>query len=144
MKGKRKRRTRDQIVQSRVTNMYRYMRARLGPLPFTKDELIPLVQKALDAGVCMYCHQKLTASLFSIDHVIPVSRDGSLGLENLNAQVCRRCNLGKGRCTHDEYMAVMDVMWSLPDEARSHLIASLKTGAALRIGAANRGRRRKK
>jgi 5-methylcytosine-specific restriction endonuclease McrA len=43
--------------------------------------------------ICEYCHssERLSASRFTIDHVIPKSLGGSDALDNL-ALACRRCN----------------------------------------------------
>lgn len=43
--------------------------------------------------VCEYCHspERLSASRFTIDHIIPVSLGGSDEIQNL-ALACRRCN----------------------------------------------------
>lgn len=43
--------------------------------------------------LCEYCHssERLSASRFTIDHVIPVSLGGSGDIDNL-ALACRRCN----------------------------------------------------
>lgn len=141
-KRKRKRRTRDEIVKSRASGMYYHMKRRLGDLPFDKAQLIDAVNTALDAGVCMYCGQKLTATKFSIDHMTPVCRGGSSGLDNLNAQVCLGCNRGKGRLTHDEYKDLMEFVHTLPQDAAAHIIGALKTGAALRLRAAYKRRRK--
>ena len=43
--------------------------------------------------VCEYCHspKRLSASRFTLDHLIPVSLGGSDNVDNL-ALACRRCN----------------------------------------------------
>lgn len=43
--------------------------------------------------LCEYCHspEKISATRFTIDHIIPQSLGGSDALENL-AYACRRCN----------------------------------------------------
>jgi 5-methylcytosine-specific restriction endonuclease McrA len=43
--------------------------------------------------ICEYCHssERLSASRFTIDHIIPVSLGGSDDANNL-ALACRRCN----------------------------------------------------
>ena len=44
---------------------------------------------------CKYCKQRIRRSEFHVDHVVPLIRGGSNGLDNL-CIACIRCNLSKG------------------------------------------------
>lgn len=49
---------------------------------------------------CLCCLKKLERKELSIDHVVPISKGGSDGIENLQP-LCRRCNVRKGVFTID-------------------------------------------
>jgi 5-methylcytosine-specific restriction endonuclease McrA len=49
-------------------------------------------------GLCIYCGNEAK----TIDHLIPLSRGGSNGVENL-APACLSCNSSKGAKTYEEY-----------------------------------------
>lgn len=53
-------------------------------------------------GLCAYCEVPLDGT-YHVDHMIPLSRGGSNGWENL-AVVCVLCNLMKHAKTSEEYM----------------------------------------
>lgn len=55
------------------------------------------------AGLCAYC-EKLLEVDFHVDHMIPLSRGGANGWENL-AIACSSCNLSKGVLNAVEFMA---------------------------------------
>lgn len=48
-----------------------------------------------DGFRCRYCGLEASEAQLHVDHVVPVSKGGTHGLENLVAS-CERCNLGKG------------------------------------------------
>ena len=56
------------------------------------DEVKQIVRKRAKY-LCEYCHssERLSASRFTVDHVIPKSLGGSDAIDNL-ALACRRCN----------------------------------------------------
>ena len=54
-----------------------------------------------DRYTCQYCHKVLPAGELTLDHVIPRSRAGDSGWENLVA-CCHQCNNRKGNRTPDE------------------------------------------
>lgn len=51
-----------------------------------------------DAGVCQYCGKKCSTKELTIDHVIPVSKQGPETWSNVVA-ACRHCNQKKGNRT---------------------------------------------
>lgn len=54
---------------------------------------------------CAYSGRELTPETASVDHVIPVSRGGSLGIENL-AIVHEEINTAKSSMTLEEFVQV--------------------------------------
>lgn len=54
-----------------------------------------------DAQLCMYCGDRLPVSLLSRDHVIPLSRGGTDGWNNV-VTACKRCNNHKAGRTPEE------------------------------------------
>lgn len=62
-----------------------------------------VIQKLFDQdGKCFWCGVDLDGN-FHVDHVIPLSRGGSNGPENI-AMTCPSCNLSKGSKTPDEFL----------------------------------------
>ncbi len=51
---------------------------------------------------CKYCTTELKLSNVSLDHVLPISRNGQNLQANLQL-ICRRCNMAKGAFTHEEF-----------------------------------------
>lgn len=52
---------------------------------------------------CSYCHDALTKASATMDHVVPLSRGGSNGIDNI-APCCRRCNASKGNRLLSEWI----------------------------------------
>lgn len=59
---------------------------------------------AAQFGKCVYCGTDLSDASFHADHIVPLSRRGSNGPENIQL-LCKRCNLMKYAKTHDEFLA---------------------------------------
>lgn len=80
-------------------------------LPFTLTEFRAWLSEKLgnrsDGAVkCAYCPKIISALDFRVDHDEPVSRGGSLALENL-ILCCDVCNREKGELTSAEYQEVI-------------------------------------
>lgn len=60
-------------------------------------------QYARQGGKCEYCSEPV-GSRFHVDHVVPISRGGSDGADNI-AIACPPCNREKHNLTGDEYKA---------------------------------------
>jgi 5-methylcytosine-specific restriction endonuclease McrA len=113
------------------------------PLPFTLEQLRDRIKVALNEGIwCPYLGQleKLTVRNFSVDHVVPIARGGSVfSFDNLI--VCSRsANLAKGEMTGKEFQELIGMMTDAADnganawprEALMDVIGRLKAGAAVK------------
>jgi 5-methylcytosine-specific restriction endonuclease McrA len=69
-------------------------------IPFRKYKPTKRNVAKRDKHLCQYCGKKM-ANDFTIDHVVPKSRNGSNRWENLVTS-CYSCNLKKGNRTPDE------------------------------------------
>lgn len=76
-----------------------YWAQRLGKSPLIPTRVAILLKK--QKGRCAYCHKYFTpGDLMEIDHIIPKSKGGKDGLDNL--QLLHRCY----RCCHDQKTAI--------------------------------------
>lgn len=73
-------------------------------IPAREVEKIKLSKLVEQAGECVYCTAQLTLAESHLDHKIPLARQGSHALENLQV-LCARCNSEKHAKTHEEYVA---------------------------------------
>lgn len=72
----------------------------------TADDIKRLYEE--QNGLCFYCGQNIYWSIpydVHVEHVQPLSKNGSNGLENL-ALTCAECNLEKGNKTVDEWRLI--------------------------------------
>jgi hypothetical protein len=112
-------------------------------LPFSLEQLRDRIKVALNEGIwCPYLGQmeKLTVRNFSVDHVVPISRGGSVSSFG-NLIVCSRsANLAKGEMTGAEFQELIGMMTDAADnganawprEAMMDVIGRLKAGAAVK------------
>jgi len=78
-------------------------RARKAGAPREKVNRAAIVQR--DECTCYLCGKKLELAEIHIDHVVPLSRDGTHTAANLRV-TCASCNLKKARYTLDEFCAI--------------------------------------
>lgn len=97
------------------------------PIPFTEAELFEWVMALGEVFRCDYCRTFLTRLNFSIDHEIPLSRGGSLSLDNLGAP-CKDCNAYKGNLTRLEYIHLRNALEPLSIDAQKSIYQRLKSG----------------
>ena len=55
-----------------------------------------------DKGRCYYCNKRLTLKESTLDHKLPVKRNGTNAIENVVTS-CKWCNYDKGILTDEEY-----------------------------------------
>jgi 5-methylcytosine-specific restriction endonuclease McrA len=117
-------------------------------VPFTLEEFRSwlLAQfKSVDAAIrCAYdCGAVLDVLNFHTDHKTPITRSGTLGLDNL-ALACEDCNRIKGELTAREYVALRQGLETFSEPARKDIYKRLKTGAGfLRLRFFNRNKKEK-
>lgn len=78
---------------------------------------------------CPYCSVILTASTFTLDHLIPTSRVANYSLSNLTV-CCKICNEAKGILTHEEFEDLLSTMAFWNPRAKIDILARLRAGAA--------------
>jgi 5-methylcytosine-specific restriction endonuclease McrA len=135
----------DQPIKTRVHNMYQAMTKRHSvkywktgrrkglvrvpaiPIPFTEAELFEWTMALGEAFHCPYCNAWLNRMIFSIDHIIPLSRGGSLELGNLDG-ICKDCNAYKGNLTGQEYYDLIRALDAFSPEAQKSVYQRLKSG----------------
>jgi hypothetical protein len=78
--------------------------------------------------ICSYCGDALRPSNWTADHEVPLSRGGSVELENL-ALCCKPCNFQKGKLTGYEFRCLLtDYLPTLPVEAATDIKRRLTIG----------------
>src|SRR5277367_2081911 len=137
--------------------MYHHMQERFFPpkhkgikliykskLPFTLEELRVWVKDEFERwnlnGLmhCYYCNELISILTCSPDHRVPVSRNGSLNLDNLEL-LCKPCNIRKGKLTDTEYAELCELVKGWDDTGRRDLTGRLST--AVRMSYARIGKR---
>lgn len=137
-----------QNVKARVHGLYGPMKKRLGPkywkrgkregqlrdpgqeLPFSEPELLEWMWEKIGtrAQPCPFCGRPIDILSASLDHDVPVSRGGSVGLNNL-VLCCPICNRTKGALTGAEFRAFMAFVLKMDVPAQYDIIGRLKAGA---------------
>lgn len=105
-------------------------------LPFDLEDLRRHLGKriGLNAKPCTYCGAAIDILSLSLDHEDPVSRGGSLALDNLT-ECCADCNRLKGPLTREEFEQLLAFLRQLPAAAQTDLRRRLNAGA---MGVRNR------
>ncbi|MFL6427804.1 MAG: HNH endonuclease [Acidobacteriaceae bacterium] len=105
-------------------------------LPFDLEDLRRHLGKriGLNAKPCTYCGTPIDIRNLSLDHQEPVSRGGSLALDNL-IECCADCNRLKGALTAEEFGLLLEFLRTLPPAAQTDLRRRLNAGA---MGVRNR------
>lgn len=129
---RRKRMTLEQIFLKRSSSIYNGQKKRARDagvlLPYTLDDLRGLIRRAIENKRCTYCCRELTPKNISVDHRIPLCRNGSFSFSNLFA--CDlTCNLAKGPLTEIEWREICHVTNTWTNDSRTNLFSRLKAGA---------------
>lgn len=128
------------VTRSCFSNMQaRFKKKGLPELEFTKEQLREHILVALgnkfDGYVrCRYCLSFFNISDIAVDHAIPLSRGGGMGLDNLE-YVCKADNDRKGGLTPTEYLALLAFLETQPF-ARIEILKRLEQSVKLAAGAA--------
>ena len=110
----------------------------LGKPPFTKDELRADALSVFNghedgAAECRYCHGFYTLVEIAIDHAVPLSRGGALGLENLDYP-CSNCNNAKGSLTPAEFSKLVQFLEREIPLGRKDVLGRLAKAVSLAQG----------
>jgi len=116
----------------------RLVKKGIPPLTFSKDQYRAHIFLAMNSsydGVlqCRYCHHYFTFAEVAIDHAVPLSRGGSIGLENLEFP-CKADNNRKGSLTPTEFLALLGFLETIP-LGRQDVLKRLETSVQLAAGA---------
>lgn len=79
---------------------------------------------------CKYCKEELFPANISLDHDIPLQRDGKECVSNYDF-ICFPCNRSKGTLTGREYRRLVEVLWGFDPEVRLMVLKKLR--AAWRV-----------
>ncbi len=113
--------------------MARLMRKKLilkDRAPFTKDHfrahLLAAMNGQEDGFVrCHYCLSFFGIQDISVDHEVPLSRGGSVGLDNIGYP-CARCNKRKGAMNPREFLTLLDFLERELPYARQDILDRLE------------------
>jgi len=127
----------------RTSNLYSGMVQRFGPkwvcgklvdpgrdLPFTLAELRTWMQVQIGSRVivCRVCSIPMNYCTVGLDHTVPVSRGGGLGLDNLNLLYCQKCNIIKGSLKVEEMNRLQELIATFDYEAQKDILDRLANG----------------
>ncbi len=135
-------------LKTRVHGVYSAMAKRFGPkywksgkrkgnlrepsqnLPFGELELFAWMEERFPNGSvhgCPFCRVPIDAFSCTLDHSIPISRGGLIGLVNIDP-ICPLCNALKGEMTPIEYRSFLDWMEEQHPAATADLVKRLRAG----------------
>jgi 5-methylcytosine-specific restriction endonuclease McrA len=100
------------------------------PLPYSEPELLRWLESVFPFGgtrQCPYCRVPMDAFSCTLDHIEPVSRGGSIGLENMEP-VCETCNRIKGGLTREEFMELWQWLMRIDPAGSADVVRRLKAG----------------
>jgi len=117
----------------------RFKKKGLPELEFTKEQFrshaLAAFNNQFDGFVrCRYCLFFFTISEIAVDHAIPLSRGGGMGLDNLE-YICKADNDRKGGLMPTEYLALLAFLETQPF-ARIEVLKRLEQSVKLAAGAA--------
>lgn len=125
------------LTHTRYTNMAARMKKKgLPELPFTIVQFRSHVMDALGAArviQCRYCGGYFTFAESAVDHAVPLSRGGWIGLENIEYP-CARDNSRKGSLTPDEYLDLMEFLEKRIPMGRDDVLERLEKAVQLMAG----------
>jgi 5-methylcytosine-specific restriction endonuclease McrA len=130
-----------QVTYSRYRDMGDRVARKFGrKLPFTLEQFREWMLAALGNAVngfftCRYCLAIYGLDKGSVDHAVPLSRGGPVGLDNLEL-ICEPCNARKGSMYPEEYFALLQFLEHAIPYARTDVLKRLQMANKLAAGSA--------
>jgi 5-methylcytosine-specific restriction endonuclease McrA len=117
------------MMMTRTANIYRHQKQRATKHETTLDYELDQVRAWLKCNPhCRYCGALITEKTFSLDHILPVSRQGSFSRHNI-AVCCEGCNSLKGNLNEYEFTLLQQAIAKMATEAAQDIKRRLKAGA---------------
>lgn len=113
----------------------RHAKKKLPPPPFTLSELREHIIALATNGSfqCRYCRGWFDISEVALDHAVPFSRGGGLGLDNIEIP-CAPCNAAKAEMTPQEFEALLAFLETKIPFARTDILKRLREHSKLLAG----------
>lgn len=92
----------------------------------TLEELRQLIYDAYGT-TCRYCHKRLDMNTLVIDHIVPISKNGTSNLDNLQV-ICRTSNSMKGSLDEDNFNILLEWLSSIPEDLSKDISIRLSRG----------------
>jgi 5-methylcytosine-specific restriction endonuclease McrA len=92
----------------------------------TVEELRELVYESYGKK-CKYCDKILTIKTFVVDHIIPISKNGSSNIDNLQI-ICKTSNSMKGSLPETQFHMLLDWLETVPEELKKDISIRLARG----------------
>jgi hypothetical protein len=127
------------LTRSRYAGMQKRMeKKKLPPLSFSLDEFRAHFVAALGgssngAARCRYCNRMVAPDGCAADHMIPLSRGGGMGLDNIDFP-CAACNAVKGEMTPVEFKSFLMFMDTMSPFVRRDVLKRLQMSVKLAAG----------
>lgn len=103
-------------------------------LPYTRKEFGAWLWKRIQLGAiqCPHCRAAMDILSLQVDHMIPLSRGGGPGLDNLEP-ICHRCNTVKADLTRDEYVRLIQFFDGPGSTFRARIEGALINGSMAKM-----------
>lgn len=92
----------------------------------TIEELIQLMYDNYGTP-CKYCGKILKIDNMVVDHIIPISKNGSSNIENLQI-ICKTSNGVKGSLTEDNLNLLLEWLNTVPEDLKKDITTRLARG----------------
>lgn len=76
---------------------------------------------------CKYCNKILTINTFVVDHIVPISKQGSSNIDNLQI-ICKTSNSMKGSLLEEQFQVLLDWLETIPEELKKDISIRLARG----------------
>lgn len=96
------------IEKSRIYSSERRNRYLAHPKRYTVDDIDNHFIEQL--GKCIYCGVRFVADNYHIDHIIPLTREGTSNNASNLQLLCRSCNCSKNNKTHEEFLQYLEIL----------------------------------